>query len=86
MPAQRGNGALGREPWAQGASVRVRMGVHTGVATPHGHDYVAFAVHQAARVVDTGHGGQIIVSADATSGVQLPPVLSLRSLGRFRVR
>ncbi|HVE17680.1 MAG TPA: adenylate/guanylate cyclase domain-containing protein, partial [Ilumatobacteraceae bacterium] len=78
--------ALGAEPWPIDAPVRVRMGVHSGVAIPHGRDYVAFAVHQAARVVNTGHGGQIVVSADAANGVQLPPHLSLRSLGRFRVR
>jgi predicted ATPase/class 3 adenylate cyclase len=81
-----GQQALAVESWPPGAPVRVRMGVHTGVAIPHGRDYVAFAVHQAARVVNTGHGGQIIVSADAASGVQLPQRLSLRSLGRFRVR
>ena len=78
--------ALGAEPWPIDAPVRVRMGVHSGVAIPHGRDYVAFAVHQAARVVNTGHGGQIVVSADAANGVQLPPHLSLRSLGKYRVR
>jgi predicted ATPase/class 3 adenylate cyclase len=78
--------ALGAEPWPTGAPVRVRMGVHSGVAIPHERDYVAFAVHQAARVVNTGHGGQIVVSADAANSVQLPPHLTLRSLGRFRVR
>ncbi|MEY2581505.1 MAG: hypothetical protein QOE09_1354 [Ilumatobacteraceae bacterium] len=78
--------ALGAEPWPSEMPVRVRMGVHSGVAIPHGRDYVAFAVHQAARVVNTGHGGQIVVSADAATGVRLPSSLSLRSLGRFRVR
>ncbi len=78
--------ALRAEPWPTAAQVRVRMGVHSGIAIPHGRDYVAFAVHQAARVVNTGHGGQIVVSADAANGVQLPPHLSLQSLGRYRVR
>ncbi|MBK5330361.1 MAG: adenylate/guanylate cyclase domain-containing protein, partial [Ilumatobacteraceae bacterium] len=78
--------ALGAEPWPAEAPLRVRMGVHSGVAIPHEGDYVAFAVHQAARVVNTGHGGQIVVSADAANGVQLPSHLWLRSLGRFRVR
>ena len=78
--------ALGAEPWPAASQVRVRMGVHSGIAIPHGRDYVAFAVHQAARVVNTGHGGQIVVSADAANGVQLPPHLSLQSLGRYRVR
>jgi predicted ATPase len=78
--------ALAAESWPPNAQVRVRMGVHSGVAVPHEDDYVAFAVHQAARVVNTGHGGQIVVSADAANGVILPPHLSLRSLGRYRVR
>ncbi|MEP7202214.1 MAG: adenylate/guanylate cyclase domain-containing protein [Ilumatobacteraceae bacterium] len=78
--------ALGAEPWPAEAPLRVRMGIHSGVAIPHGGDYVAFAVHQAARVVNTAHGGQIVVSADAAHDVELPPHLSLRSLGRYRVR
>ena len=78
--------ALGAEPWPTGSPLRVRMGVHSGVAIPHERDYVAYAVHQAARVVNTAHGGQIVVSADAANGTELPPHLSLRSLGRFRVR
>jgi predicted ATPase/class 3 adenylate cyclase len=56
--------ALQVEDWG-GPSVRVRMGVHTGAAEPVGGDYIALAVHQAARISAAAHGGQILVS-DAT--------------------
>ena len=38
--------------------------MHTGVAFPRDGDYVALAVHQAARVVHAAHGGQILASQD----------------------
>ena len=81
-----GQRALAAESWPVGGEVRVRMGVHTGVAVPRGRDYVAFAVHQAARIISTAHGGQIVVSADAANGVDLPAEIGMRSLGMFRVR
>ena len=55
--------ALEAEAWMPEARVRVRMGMHTGLAYPRDRDYVAFAVHQAARVVNAAHGGQMIVSS-----------------------
>jgi DNA-binding NarL/FixJ family response regulator/class 3 adenylate cyclase len=75
--------SLAIEPWPAGVVVRVRMGVHTGQATPAGTDYIALAVNQAARVGACGHGGQVVVSAAAASATTAS---TLRSLGRFRVR
>jgi predicted ATPase/class 3 adenylate cyclase len=77
---------LSDEPWATGDEPRVRMGVHSGLAYPSGHDYVAYAVHQAARVVATGHGGQVVISADAAASAGGGARTKLRSLGRYRVR
>ena len=57
---------LGEEPWPEDGPVRVRMGVHCGLASPKDDDYVALAVHQAARVVAAAHGGQVIVSEHAS--------------------
>ena len=62
------------------------MGVHCGLASPRDDDYVAFAVHQAARVVNAAHGGQIVVSADAAAAAAPASSLSLVSLGHYRVR
>ena len=53
---------------------------------PVAGDYVALAVHQAARVVAAGHGGQVIASAPVvTAAADLSDVSFVR-LGRFRLR
>src|SRR6202011_6096283 len=80
--------ALVAEPWPAGARVRVRMGVHTGEAAPHNGDYIALAVHQAARVRDAAHGGQVLLTAAtlAAIGGDAPPDCSLRGLGSFPLR
>jgi predicted ATPase/class 3 adenylate cyclase len=55
---------------------RVRMGLHTGRATPVGGEYASAEVHRAARVAAAAHGGQILCSqATATSTATAEPVL-----------
>ncbi len=78
--------ALTEEAWPLDGVIRVRMGVHEGLAAPRDDDYIAFAVHQAARIVNAGHGGQIVVSAETAERVTAGEGLSLLSLGRYRVR
>ncbi|WP_328462620.1 adenylate/guanylate cyclase domain-containing protein [Actinoplanes sp. NBC_00393] len=41
---------------------RVRMGLHTGRATPVGQEYASAEVHRAARVSAAAHGGQVLCS------------------------
>lgn len=41
---------------------RVRMGMHTGWATPRHGEYVSAEVHRAARVASAAHGGQVLCS------------------------
>lgn len=48
--------------------IRVRIGLHTGTAQRRGDDYFGLTVSAAARVMDAGHGGQILISA-ATRGL-----------------
>jgi predicted ATPase/class 3 adenylate cyclase len=55
-------GAVGSRHWPADATVRVRIGLHAGEAEPHGNDYVALAVHQAARVCAAAHGGQVLLT------------------------
>jgi len=78
--------SLSAEDWPEGGEVRVRMGIHTGLASPKDGDYVAFAVHQAARVVGAAHGGQVLLSEDTETEAGEVPELGRQSLGRFRVR
>lgn len=74
---------LRRQEWPGGLHPWVRMGVHTGVATPVGDRYISVAVHQATRISQAAHGGQVLVSDQAASRVS---AVRLLPLGRYRVR
>ena len=50
---------------AQDVEVRVRMGVHAGQPQLAGDRYLGIPVVRAARICDTGHGGQILLSSAA---------------------
>lgn len=54
--------AFAEEPWPDGVTVRVRMGIHTGSPQRHADGYVGMDVHRAARVAAAAHGGQVLVS------------------------
>jgi predicted ATPase/class 3 adenylate cyclase len=59
---------LAAAAWPSGATVKVRMGLHTGQGALRADGYVGLDVHRAARISDAAHGGQILVSA-ATRGL-----------------
>ncbi|MFC7528063.1 ATP-binding protein [Actinoplanes sp. GCM10030250] len=48
---------------------RVRMGLHTGRATPVGREYASAEVHRAARVSAAAHGGQVLCSEATATAV-----------------
>ena len=54
--------ALAAHDWPDGVGPRVRVGVHTGTARLAGDDYGGFDVNRAARIANTGSGGQIVLS------------------------
>jgi YVTN family beta-propeller protein len=81
--------AISRYPWPDGAPVRVRMGIHTGQASPVDGRYTGLAVHRAARICASGHGGQVLVSqATQTLLEDEEEDLSVvfRDLGRQRLK
>jgi predicted ATPase/class 3 adenylate cyclase len=83
--AQTGLHAAG---WPADATVRVRMGLHTGLGTLGGDDYVGVDVNRAARIAALAHGGQVLLS-DATRVLvedRLPAGVGLRSLGEHGLR
>ncbi len=86
--AVEGQRAIATEPWPEDASIRVRMGLHSGEAGMAGGSLVGLDVNRAARIAAAGHGGQIVAS-DATRALvanALPPGVSLRELGEYRLR
>jgi predicted ATPase/class 3 adenylate cyclase len=79
---------LARGDWPAGASLRVRMGLHTGQAVLGGGDYVGIDVNRAARIAAAGHGGQVLLSEATRVLVQheLPPGVTVRDLGEHRLK
>jgi predicted ATPase/class 3 adenylate cyclase len=80
--------ALRAHRWPPGRRVRVRMGLHSGEGTVVAGDYVSLAVHRAARIAGSAHGGQVLLS-EATAalvGDALDGELSLRDLGEHRLK
>ena len=79
--------ALEAHAWPDAGAVRVRIGIHSGEALLTGGDYVGMAVHQVARIMSAGHGGQALVSEAARQLVPtLPAGIELRDLGTHRLK
>jgi class 3 adenylate cyclase/DNA-binding beta-propeller fold protein YncE len=79
---------LASEEWPGGHPVRVRMGLHTGEPLLQPPKYVGLDVHRAARIMATGHGGQVLLSA-RTAGLiedELSHDLLLVDLGEHRLK
>ena len=83
-----GQRRLAEHQWPADAAVGVRMGIHSGEGRLLDGDYVGLDVHRAARITDTGHGGQVVLSdaAHALAAAALPPEAELRDLGEHRLR
>jgi class 3 adenylate cyclase/tetratricopeptide (TPR) repeat protein len=82
--------ALAGHEWPSGASVRVRMGIHTGQAIPVDGRYTGLAVHRAARICAAARGGQVLVS-QATQTIiedeeEEQPEFALMELGLRRLK
>lgn len=74
--------------WGALEPIRVRMAVHTGTAEPQGGDYLGQPLNRIARLLNAGHGGQILLSLATHELVRdhLPEGASLRDLGSHRLK
>jgi predicted ATPase/class 3 adenylate cyclase len=84
-----GTRALATFPFTHGEAIKVRMGMHAGEPQPTEEGYVGLVVNLAARVAAIGHGGQVLLSADAAAEA-LEPLsagdITLRDLGEHRLK
>ncbi|MFL5756945.1 MAG: tetratricopeptide repeat protein [Chloroflexota bacterium] len=78
--------AMGSEPWPDGVTVQVRMGMHTGLGELLDDDYVGLDVHRAARIAAAGHGGQILVSETTRSLAASATGVAYKDLGQHRLK
>jgi len=79
---------LKSEPWGETGPLRVRMGLHSGVAETRASDYYGPTVNRTARIMAVAHGGQVLLSAAAAALVvdELPDGATLRDLGEHRLK
>ena len=77
--------ALVDEPWHEEARVRVRMGLHTGVAEQRESNYFGTDVNRTARIACSGWGGQILLSGAAAEQARIPDGGCLVDLGHHRL-
>ena len=61
----------------------VRMGLHSGEAELREGDYYGPTLNRAARIMDAGHGGQILLSA---ASAELVPEMEMIDLGQHRLK
>ena len=86
LAAQR---AFATQPWETSEPVRVRMGLHIGVAIAEGTDYrTTHTLNRVARIMAAGHGGQILLSREVADLVRrdLPTDVTLRDMGTHRMK
>lgn len=74
--------------WADGAKVRIRVGLHSGLPTLTDSGYVGMVVNTAARICFAGRGGQIVLSIEARDAVLAtqPPGVGFKDLGRHQLQ
>src|SRR3989440_2024607 len=80
--------ALALHSWSDGIAVRMRIGLHTGEPQRSPDGYVGLDVHHAARIMNAGHGGQVLLSQATRELVQynLPDGVSLCDLGEHHLK
>ncbi|HEY7034753.1 MAG TPA: tetratricopeptide repeat protein, partial [Thermomicrobiales bacterium] len=80
--------ALAAAAWPETGPIRVRMAVHLGEARPEDGDYTAPCLNRLARLLATGHGGQVLLTEAVRRLVEgrVPEGVTLVDLGRHRLR
>src|SRR5574340_1786911 len=71
-----------------GLGLKVRCGLHTGVAHARDNDYFGTTINRTARIMGAAHGGQILVSQAVAEAVRegLPAGVELIDLGAVRLK
>lgn len=76
--------ALAAADWPQSQEFRVRVGIHTGEPLLVPPKYVGLDVHRAARIMASGHGGQVLLSQ--TTRDLLDDRFAVRDLGEHPLK
>ncbi len=74
--------------WPDGATLRVRMGLHTSEVVTGSVGYTGLGIHKAARICAAGWGGQILISRTTADVLEndLPAGLIIQDLGEHLLK
>lgn len=74
--------------WGVLGALKVRMGIHTGEVERRGEHYFGAPLYRCARLANSAHGAQVLLSAAAAGLVRdrLPGGAQLRDLGEHRLK
>ena len=83
-----GQQAVAAEQWGEVGPLRVRMALHTGAAQSRDDDYFGPTLNRVARVLSTGYGGQVLLSAATLELTRdsLPIGTSVQDLGEHALK
>jgi class 3 adenylate cyclase len=77
---------FGVESWPTAASLRVRIGVHTGEAIVYDGGYLGLPVNTASRVMRAAVPGQVILSGSTAALLTAQPDVEVVDAGEFTLR
>jgi predicted ATPase len=79
---------FGREPWPPGGELKARISLHTGEAQLREGQYYGLALNRCARLLATGHGGQVLLTGASEQLLvdEPPPRSALWDLGIHRLK
>ena len=74
--------------WAREVGLKVRIGIHYGVALTTNSGFTGLEVHRASRICHVGHGGQVLISKKVRDKVknELPAGVSLKEIGKVQLK
>jgi predicted ATPase/class 3 adenylate cyclase len=80
--------ALEAATWGETGTLRIRIGLHTGVASVRDGDYFGSSLNRAARLMGVAHGGQVVCSQATTDLARdvLAEGVDFVDLGEHRLR
>lgn len=78
--------AIQLESWAGIEELRVRMGLHAGEVGPEQIDDRGPLANRTARIMDAGHGGQILVTPEVLEHCKVPEGADVEDLGSHELK
>ena len=80
--------ALAAHEWPREATIRARVGIHTGEPRLEEEGYLGVDVVRASRVCAAGHGGQVVITASTRELVRgnEPEDVEIRDLGEHALK